>query len=235
MKSPRKQSPTLNTTAQENNCRPQDRRAFLGFAAAAAGLALSLQGCFGVLLGGATVGILAVADRRSIGAQADDEAIELKAFSRVSKPLADKSHLNFTSYNRRLLITGEVPDEATKLRVAEEVGRIENVQGLLNELVVSGNSSMASRSNDAYVTSKVKARFIEANQFAANHVKVVTEAGTVFLLGIVSKREALAAINIARTTDGVRKVVTVLQIPEDSEIQRIDASFANSATSNEKR
>ncbi|MCX8145981.1 MAG: BON domain-containing protein [Azovibrio sp.] len=206
------------------------RRALLGLLGL--GLTLpALQGCFGVAVAGATVGVLAAADRRSLGVQTDDEAIELKATSRLSKDIRDRAHVNFTSYNRRVLLTGEVPDEATKARVADEVSRIENVQGVWNELVVAGNSSLSSRSNDAYITSKVKARFIDANQFAANHVKVVTEAGTVFLLGIVTEREAQAAVQVARTTAGVRKVVNVMQIVSDAEARRIDASIANSASS----
>lgn len=191
-----------------------------------------LQGCFGIALVGATTGALAISDRRSIGAQTDDQAIELKAASRLSKDLADVSHLNFTSYNRRVLLTGEVPNESVKLRVAEEVSRIENVQGIYNELVISGNSSLASRSSDSYVTSKVKARFIDADEFSANHVKVVTEAGTVFLLGIVNQYEANAAVQVARTTSGVLKVVNVLKIETDAEIKRIENTLANSATSN---
>ncbi|MDR3323328.1 MAG: BON domain-containing protein [Zoogloeaceae bacterium] len=206
------------------------RRAFLGLAAA--GLTLpALQGCFGLALTGATMGVLAAVDRRSIGVQTDDEAIELKASARLSKDIKDKSHLNFTSYNRRVLITGEVPDAAFKSRVAEEVMRIENVQGVWNELVIAGNSSLASRTGDSYVTSKVKARFVDANQFTVSHVKVVTEAGAVFLLGIVNEKEAQAAIQVTRTTDGVRKVINLLQIASDAEIRRIEASLANSATS----
>ena len=206
------------------------RRSWLALATLSLALP-ALQGCFGVAVAGATVGALAVSDRRSIGVQTDDEAIELKAANRLSKEIRDRSHVNFTSYNRRVLLTGEVPDEATKARVAEETSRIENVQGVWNELVVGANSSLSTRSNDAYVTSKVKARFIDANQFGAHHVKVVTEAGTVFLLGIVSEREAKAAVQVARTTSGVRRVVNVMQVINDAEVRRIDASIANSASS----
>jgi osmotically-inducible protein OsmY len=191
----------------------------------------ALQGCFGVALFGATTGVLAIADRRSIGVQTDDEAIELKAVARLPESLKKVSHVNFTSYNRRVLITGEAPNETVKAQIAEEVRRIENVQGVWDELVIAGNSSLASRSSDSYVTSKVKARFIDADQFSANHVKVVTEAGTVFLLGIVNNREAQAAVQIARTTSGVRKVVNVLRVESDAEIRRIENSLANSATS----
>jgi osmotically-inducible protein OsmY len=210
------------------------RRAFLGLALAATILP-ALQGCFGLALVGATTGALAVSDRRSIGVQTDDEAIELKATGRLSQAIKDKSHINFTSYNRRVLITGEVPNEATKAKVADEVRRIENVQGIWNELTIAGSSTAVARTNDTYVTSKVKARFVDADQFSAHHVKVVTEAGTVFLLGIVNQREADAAIQIARTTSGVRRVINVMQITSGEEIRRIDSNIGNSATSNAPR
>lgn len=206
------------------------RRAMLGLMTL--GLALpALQGCFGVVVAGATVGVLAASDRRSLGVQTDDEAIELKAANRLSPDISKRSHINMTSYNRQVLLTGEVPDEATRARVADEIGRIENVQGVWNELAIAGNSSFGNRSNDTYITSKVKARFIDANQFAANRVKVVTEASVVFLLGIVTDREAKAAIQVARSTEGVRKVVNLLQIISDTEARRIDSNIANSASS----
>ncbi|MDR1351212.1 MAG: BON domain-containing protein [Zoogloeaceae bacterium] len=191
----------------------------------------ALQGCFGVALVGVTTGVMAVVDRRSIGVQTDDAAIELKAAARLSESLTKVSHANFTSYNRRVLITGEAPNETVKAQIAAEVARIENVQGVLNEIVIAGNSGLASRSNDAFISSKVKARFIDADQFTASHVKVVTEAGAVFLLGIVNAREAAAAIQVARTTKGVMKVVNALVIESDEEIHRIENSLANSATS----
>ncbi|MDR0528737.1 MAG: BON domain-containing protein [Zoogloeaceae bacterium] len=190
-----------------------------------------LQGCFGVALVGVTTGAMAVTDRRSLGVQADDAAIELKAGNRLSKALRDASHLNVTSYNRRVLLTGEVPNAASKTQAEEEIRRIENVTDVLNELVIAGNSSLIARSGDTVVTSKVKARFVDANEFSAHHVKVVTEAGAVFLLGLVNRREAEAAIRVARHTSGVSKVVNWLQILSDAEIQRIDASLANSANS----
>ncbi|MDR2625888.1 MAG: BON domain-containing protein [Zoogloeaceae bacterium] len=195
----------------------------------------ALQGCFGVALVGVTTGVIAVVDRRSIGAQTDDAAIELKAAMRLPKALKEVSHVNFTSYNRRVLITGEASSEAVKKQIAEEVLRIENVQGVLNEIVIAGNSSLASRSNDAFISSKVKARFIDANQFTASHVKVITEAGVVFLQGIVNEREAAAAVQIARTTKGVIKVVNALVKESDEEIRRIENSLANSATSTDGR
>lgn len=206
------------------------RRTLLGLAALGFSIP-ALQGCFGVAVAGATAGVLAASDRRSLGVQTDDQAIELKATNRLSAEIQERAHINVTSYNRRVLLTGEVPDEETRLKVAETVRAIENVQGIWNELVIAGKSSLTSRSNDTYITSKVKARFIDANKFGANHVKVVTEASTVFLLGVVTDREAKDAIQVARTTDGVRKVVNVMQIISEAEARRIDASISNSATS----
>jgi len=197
------------------------------------GIALpALHGCYGVAVVGTATGVMALTDRRSLGTQTDDTTIELKASNYISQNVKDASHINLTSYNRRMLLTGEVPNEAIKAQAGREIAQIENVLAVWNELVVAGNSSLTARANDSYITSKVKARFIDANEFSPHYVKVVTEGGTVFLLGIVSSREADAAVRIARTTDGVRKVVNVLTIESDAEINRIDASLANSAKTN---
>lgn len=184
----------------------------------------ALQGCVTAVVGGAAVGALAVADRRSVGIQTEDEAIEWKASARVDEAVKEKTHINYTSFNRKVLITGEVPSEQIKQQVGEIVGKIENVQGTWNELVVAPTSSLSARSNDSFITSKVKARFVDANRFYANHVKVVTENGVSFLLGIVNEREAKAAIQVARTTDGVRKVVNVMEVVSEAETQRIDSA-----------
>jgi len=197
------------------------------------GLALpSLSGCFGVALVGAATGVKAITDRRSIGTQADDTAIELKAGNYLSQEVKESSNINLTSYNRRVLLTGEVPSEAIKTQVGNEIARIENVLNVWNELAVAGKSTLASRTNDSYITSKVKARFIDDNEVSAHHVKVITENGVVFLLGIVSRSEADAAIRVARTTSGVRKVVSVLTVESDEEIRRIESSLSNSADTN---
>jgi osmotically-inducible protein OsmY len=191
-----------------------------------------LAGCFGVALGGAAGAALSVADRRSFGAQTDDAAIEVKAGQRMPADIQKCCHLNFTSFNRRVLITGEVTNDDIKKRVGAAVLNIENVEAIWNEAAIGGNSTLLSRSNDSFITSKVKGRFIDSKKFSANHVKVVTEAGVVYLLGIVSRAEADAAIQVARTTDGVKKVVSVLQIVSPAELNRINESIANSATSN---
>lgn len=188
----------------------------------------ALQGCFPIVATGAAVGVLATLDRRSVGTQTEDETIEWKASKWVSDRYKDQVHVNATSYNRKALVTGEVPDEQTKAAIGELIAKVDNVQSVWNELQVTPVSAFSARSNDAFVTSKVKARFVDANQFSPNHVKVVTEASTVYLLGLVNQREANSAVQIARTTDGVRKVVNILEVLPDAEIRRIDSAVRGS-------
>ena len=180
----------------------------------------TLQGCVTAVATGVTVGVLAALDRRSIATQTDDETIEWKALSRISDKFGKENHVNITSFNRKVLISGETPSEDNKARIGELVRGVEGVQGVWNELYVGPSSSLSGRSNDTYITSKVKARFVDANKFSPNHVKVVTEAGVVFLLGLVTQAEANAAVEIARTTGGVQKVVRVLEIitPEQAKV-----------------
>lgn len=187
----------------------------------------ALQGCFPVVAGGVAIGVLTVTDRRTVGIQTEDETIEWKVQNRISEKYGDKVHVNATSYNRKVLLTGEVPTDEAKAVIAEIASKVDNVSGIYNELQVAGISSLSSRSSDTYITSKVKTRFIDANKFAANHVKVVTEASVVYLMGIVNEREAQAAIQVARTTAGVRKVINVLDVVSDSEAKRLDTLKGN--------
>lgn len=187
-----------------------------------AALVPSLQACFPVVAGGVTAGVLMATDRRSSGTYVEDEGIELKAANRISDLLKDRGHVNVTSYNRKVLLTGEVPSEDLKAQAEQAAAAVPNVQAITNDLQVAGVSALSSRSNDAYITSKVKARFIDAQRFAANHVKVVTEAGTVYLLGMVTEGEAKAAVEVARTTAGVRKVVNVLEIITVAQARELD-------------
>jgi osmotically-inducible protein OsmY len=173
--------------------------------------ATTLQGCFPVVAAGAGTAVLSAVDRRTSGTQIEDEGIELRATNRVSERYGDKVHTNITSYNRAVLVTGEVPDAAAKAEIEKMVRAVPNVRGVTNDLQVAGLSGLGQRSNDAFITSKVKARFVDASKFNAVHVKVVTEAGVVYLMGIVTEREAGDAVEIARTTGGVRKVVKVFE------------------------
>jgi len=179
----------------------------------------TLSACAPLIVGGAMVGgAFMVTDRRTSGAQVEDQAIELKAMNRTREILGDRGHVNATSYNRTVLLTGEVPAEADRTAVEQTVSRIENVRSVVNELAVMGNSSLTSRSNDAILSGKVKATFVDAKDLQANAFKVYTERGTVYLLGRVTEREANRAADLARTISGVQKVVRVFEILTEAEL-----------------
>lgn len=178
----------------------------------------SLNGCAPLLLGGAVVGSgLVATDRRTTGTQVEDEAIEIKAASRV-RDLATLGHVNITSYNRLVLLTGEVPGEAEKRAVEETVSRVENVRSVVNELAVLGNTSMGTRSSDSVLSGKVKATLIDAKDVQANAYKVITERGVVYLMGRVSEREARRGAELASAISGVQKVVRVFDILSEDEL-----------------
>jgi osmotically-inducible protein OsmY len=179
-----------------------------------------LSGCFGAAAVGVGAGALVYADRRTTEVQVTDEGIELRAGNRISDKYGSNTHVNVTSYNRTVLLSGEVPDAATKAGVEKIVSEVPNVKAISNELQIAAASTLTARSNDTYITSKVKARFIDANKFAANHVKVVTEAGVVYLMGLVTQTEANAAVEVARTTGGVLKVVRVFEIINDADANK---------------
>lgn len=181
-----------------------------------------LAGCFGAAAVGVGAGTLVLVDRRNSETYISDQGMELRAGNRISEKYGDKVHVNITSYNRMLLITGEAPSAEIKADVEKLASGVPNVKAITNELTIAGPSSFGGRGNDTYITSKVKARFVDANKFAANHVKVVSEAGTVFLLGLVTQAEADAAVEIARTTGGVQKVVRVFEIISAEQARALD-------------
>ncbi|MEP7259976.1 MAG: BON domain-containing protein [Usitatibacter sp.] len=183
------------------------RKAFVVTALVAVPL---LQGCFPLALTGMGTAALMASDRRTTGMYIEDEAIEWKVFSRMRGDYPGL-HVNPTSFNRRVLLTGEAPDEETKKKIEGSVRRIENVREVTNELAIAGSSSLASRGNDALVTSNVKARMVNNGKFSPSHVKVLTEQGVVYLMGLVTTSEADAAVEIARTTSGVSRVVKVFE------------------------
>lgn len=185
-------------------------------------LAPTLTGCFGAAVFGVGASALMIADRRPAETYLTDEGIEVRANNRISEKFGNSVHVNVTSYNRSLLLTGEVPDAAIRAEVEKIASGAPNVKAISNELQVAGISSLGARSNDAYITSKVKARFIDANKFASNHVKVITESGAVYLLGLVTRHESDAAVDLARTTAGVLKVVRVFEIISDEQARQMD-------------
>lgn len=175
-----------------------------------AALAPVLQGCFPVIAGGVGAGISLANERRTSGIFVEDQGIELKAQSRLSEKLKD-AHVSVTSYNLALLMTGEAPTPTLRAEAESIVQAIPNVRQVFNEVAIAPVSNFSARSNDSFLTTKVKGRMVEANKFNIVHVKVVTEANVVYLLGIVTRKEAEDATEIARTTTGVTKVVRLFE------------------------
>jgi osmotically-inducible protein OsmY len=199
----------------------------LSAAGAAALLAAALQGCAPLLVGGAAVGGALIAiDRRTAGVQLEDEAIELKAANRLRETFGERAHVNVTSYNRMVLITGEVPADGDRANAEQVVAKIENVRSTVNELAVMGPSSLTARSNDTLLTGRVKAALVDARDLQANAIKVVTERGTVHLMGRVTEREATRASEVARGVSGVQKVVRVFEILSEAELAALQKNSA---------
>ncbi|BCT66603.1 BON domain-containing protein [Nitrosospira sp. NRS527] len=174
-----------------------------------------LSGCAVLVAASVVSGVGAGAavsqDRRTSGMFVEDEGIEFKGGRRISEKMGRDVNVNVTSFNRNVLLTGEAPTDGLKKEIGKLVTGVENVRKVTNEIAVGDVSSFSSRSNDALLTSKVKARFLDGGEFQVNHVKVVTEDAVVYLLGLVKAKEADSAVDIARSTSGVRKVVKVFE------------------------
>lgn len=198
------------------------RRRTLVLGLAAASTLPLLQGCFPVVATGVGAGAAMVSDRRTSGTYVEDESIEWKVSGRIRQRFGNTVNVNVTSYNRNVLLTGQAPNATVLGELEGIVAGVEHVRGVINEVVVGPNSTLTARANDALITSNVKARFVDAKRFSAHHVKVVTEANVVFLLGIVTRTEADAAAEVARTSQGVRKVVRVFEYISDDEARRLD-------------
>jgi osmotically-inducible protein OsmY len=184
--------------------------------------AVVLTGCFPVVATGVVGGALSLADRRTTGAQAEDQAIELKAFNRFREAFKDnRVSLSVVSYNRIALLTGYVPDQASKAQAAKIASGIENVRSVLNEVIIGPPPSLRTFGSDTVLTTRVKAALVEAKDIQANLIKVYTESSTVFLMGIVTDREANRAADIASRVSGVRRVVRAFEIISDAELKRI--------------
>ena len=184
-------------------------------------VAVSLQGCIEMAIGTAVMGTLAATDRRTFGAQAEDKTIAVKGESRIPNLVGGAGHVNVTSFNRRVLLTGEVRYEAMKAAVEREVGAIEGVQSIVNELAIAGVTSFTSRSNDTLITGKVKASFVDTKDLYANSIKVVTERGIVYLMGRVTQREGNLAGEVTRGVGGVQKVVKIFEYIDEDELKRL--------------
>lgn len=203
----------------------------LAWTALLLGTLAAAQGCIPVIVGGTGMAVAMVSDRRSSGAYVEDEGIEWKSVKRIEDALGDKVHVNTTAFNRKLLLTGEAFNEASREEAGRIAAAVENVKEVVNELRVAPTSSLSARSNDSYISSQVKARFVPQKDFRVQQVKVVTEASTVYLMGLVTQREGNAATEVARTTSGVQKVVRVFEYISEDEARRLDNTSSNNADS----
>lgn len=192
---------------------------FVSLVLISASAVATLGGCAPLVIGGAVMGSLMAVDRRTSGTQIEDEGIELRSASRIRENLGDRVHVNITSYNRQVLLTGEVPSAQDKELVQRVVSTVPSVRAVVNELEVLGTASMTQRTSDSLITGKVKAGLIDTRDLHASAFKVVTERATVYLMGRVTQREADRATSVARSTGGVQKVVRVLEIISEEEMR----------------
>ena len=183
--------------------------------------AIGLQGCIEMAVGTAVVGTIAATDRRTFGAQTEDKTIVLKGESKIANMVGSAGHVNISSFNRKVLLTGEVPDENTRGSVERDIADIAGVQGVVNEMVVAPPTSYSSRSNDTLLTGKVKASLVDAQDISVNSYKVVTERAVVYLMGRVTQREGTRAAEIARGVAGVQKVVKVFEYITEDDVRQM--------------
>ena len=186
---------------------------------AAAALAAGLSACAPLVVGGAVMGGMMATDRRTTGTQVEDEGIELRAVNRIRETLGDRAHVNVTSFNRQVLLTGEVPTAQDRATVDQIVAGVNNVRSVVNDLAVMPSTSLGQRSNDVLITGKVRASFVDAKDVFASAYKVVTERNVVYLMGLVTPREATRATEIARGVGGVSKVVRVFEMITEDDLR----------------
>lgn len=199
----------------------QQVRRPLAAVALCASVLVSLQGCVGLMVGGAVMGTLAATDRRTLGAQTEDKAIAVKGETRIPNLVGDAGHVNVTSFNRRVLLTGEVRDAQLKAAVEREAQQIEGVKTVVNELEIADPANFTSRANDTLITGKIKASFVDTQGIYANSIKVVTARGNVYLMGRVTQHEGERAGNIASGVAGVQKVVKVFEYISEDELSSL--------------
>jgi len=184
-------------------------------------LVSTLGACAPLMIAGVAGTAMVASDRRTSGAQLEDESIELRAQARIRDNLGERVHVNVTSFNRQVLLTGEVTAEKDRQAVVQLVERIENVKAVVNELAVMPMSNLSERSNDLLIVAKVKASFVDSRDLFANAFKVVTERGTVYLMGRVTQREANSATQLTRNVSGVNKVVRLFEIISEDELRNL--------------
>jgi osmotically-inducible protein OsmY len=196
----------------------------------AAGLAATLQGCLLAVAGAAGGGALVATDRRTLGAQTEDREIQVKALSQINDNVPDASHVNVAVFNRRVLITGEVPSDTYKQKAEAVVRNINNVNAIVNELAVAPASSFSSRTNDTYLEGRVKSALIAEKGISANYFKVVSERSNIYLMGLVTVDEGNRGTDVASRVPGVEQVVKVFQYIQPQEAAAANAAAASSAS-----
>lgn len=187
-------------------------------------------GCAPLVVGGVATTAIVASDRRTSGAQLEDQGIELRAANRLRDALGTRGHVNVTSYNRQVLLTGEVPTEADKLQVGQLVAGVDNVSAVHNELAVLGNSTLTQRTSDTLVTARIKASLVDAKDLHSSAIKVVTERGTVYLMGRVTQRESDRVTQIARTVQGSQRVVRLFELISEAELARLQPPTPKAAS-----
>ena len=190
----------------------------------------TLTACFPLAVGGAVVGGMVATDRRTTGTVVEDEGIELRSASRIRAAMGDRGHINVTSYNRQVLLTGEVPSVQDKQQVEQIVASVDNVRHIVNELAILGNSTLTQRSSDSLVTGRVRAGLIDASDLSANAFKITTERGTTYVMGRVTAREAKRATEVISGTTGVQRVVRILETISEEELARLQPSTTSSGS-----
>ena len=190
-------------------------------------LLASLSGCFGLIVGAGIGSAVSAVDRRTLGAQTEDKSVTVKAEIKMREVTNGNGNINVTSFNRKVLLTGEVSDEAMKAAAEREVRKIENVVSVINELKISGSSSYTSRSNDALITTKVKASLVDMKTVSAISFKVTTERGVVYLMGLVTPREGNIAADVAKGVSGVTSVVKIFEYISEEDARAKQANAQN--------
>ncbi|MGC4396368.1 BON domain-containing protein [Hydrogenophaga sp. T2] len=184
-------------------------------------LSTLMSACAPLVIGGAAVGTLMAVDRRSSGAQVDDQAIELRAANRLRDTLGGRANVSVNSYNRQVLLTGEVNSEATRAEAEKIVAGVDNVRSIVNELKVMNSPGLSQRTSDSLITGRVKAGFVDARDLPVTNIKVTTANGVVYLMGRVTQKEADRATEVARNTEGVQRVVRIFEVLSEEELQRL--------------
>jgi len=185
-------------------------------------LAATVSACAPLMVGGAAMtGAVVATDRRSSGAQLDDQGIELRAANRLREQMGSRARISVTSYNRRALLTGEVANERDKTLAQEIVSKTDNVASVFNELDITNSPTFKEKAEDTLLTGRVKAGLVDTKNLSANSFKVVSERGSVFLMGRVTQREADQATEVARTTKGAQRVVRLFEVITEEELARM--------------